>query len=348
MIPPFVVVESKDACRPQVQPERFSPKLLRPAADKSRFNGMRSRANSSNRLPSAETVNQLRDIQDRLVKRVSNAIDDEIDRLRISELCGERPETIFGTTQDVNALNESFKDAVKLADRQYAGELLDAEMFSSGEAMDRVRQVSECERATVVQEEFARWRDRSVEAIRAWAPRYFTIARRFPEQISQVSSSQWTKGKLFEGVNRRLRPAQLGAVTFWLKAACGERDRDSESVVSPTPWRMPAWAVTRQAAPDKVIKAATSPRTAQLRGRALSYPRSPVKRAIALRLTQKPAATDRQLCDWLDEECTELPRAWNRNGDRSFTSAYGDPERKHNIESMINKVRRDMRTRGLL
>jgi hypothetical protein len=220
----------------------------------------------TDRLTSDETVNELKEIQDLLVKRVSNVIDDETERLRISELCGERPDTVIGTTHDVSALSESFKDAVKLADRQYAGELLDAEMFSSGEAMGRVRQVPACERATVIQQELDRWRDRSVEAIRGWAPKYFTIARSFPQQISQVPS-QWTKAKLLEGVTRRLKPDQLRAVTFWLKAACGERD--IEPVESPTPWRMPAWGVTQQPALAEVIKAATE--TVQLPGSGASH-----------------------------------------------------------------------------
>jgi hypothetical protein len=230
---------------------------------------MKSRLDSPDRLTSDETVNELKEIQDCLVKRVSNVIDDETERLRISELCGERPDTVFGTTHDVSALSESFKDAVKLADRQYAGELLDAEMSSSGEAMGRVRQVPACERAAVIQEELNRWRDRSVQAIREWAPKYFTIARSFPQQISRVPS-QWTKAKLLEGVTRRLKPDQLRAVTFWLRAACGERD--IEPVESPTPWRMPAWGVTQQPALAEVIKAATSQPTVQLPGSGASHP----------------------------------------------------------------------------
>ena len=81
----------------------------------------------------------------------------------------------------------------------------------------------------------------------------------------------------------------------------------------------------------------------------LNYPRSALKRAIALRLTQKPNATNRALCDWLDEEsAVDLPPGWVVNGGRSFVEAYRDPKRKANIESQISKVRKDMRDRQLL
>lgn len=85
---------------------------------------------SRDRLTNDETADVLKEIQHHFVIRTSAVIDDEIDRLRILELSGERPGS--AATHDFNALTEAFKDAVKLADRQYFGDLLDAEMSSSG------------------------------------------------------------------------------------------------------------------------------------------------------------------------------------------------------------------------
>jgi len=77
--------------------------------------------------------------------------------------------------------------------------------------------------------------------------------------------------------------------------------------------------------------------------------RSPLKRAIALRLSQRPDATAPQICRWIDAEgSVELPPKWNKKGDRSFATAYKDQTIRRNIESVISKVRSDMRRRGLL
>jgi hypothetical protein len=83
-------------------------------------------------------------------------------------------------------------------------------------------------------------------------------------------------------------------------------------------------------------------------GRSLNY-RSALKRAIALGLTKERNASDREICEWLDEEgAADLPAGWTKNHDRSFLSAYLDPEQKHKIKSAITRVRRDMRRSELL
>jgi hypothetical protein len=74
--------------------------------------------------------------------------------------------------------------------------------------------------------------------------------------------------------------------------------------------------------------------------------RSGLKREIARGLSNNPTITDLDLCRWLDEQGTECP--WDRNGDRLFESLYRDNEHKPKIESLISKVRRDMRSAGLL
>ncbi len=83
-------------------------------------------------------------------------------------------------------------------------------------------------------------------------------------------------------------------------------------------------------------------------GRNLNY-RSALKRAIALKITKAHNSTDREICNWLDEEgAADLPAGWTKSHDRSFLSVYLDPEQKHRIESTITKVRRDMRRKELL
>jgi hypothetical protein len=77
--------------------------------------------------------------------------------------------------------------------------------------------------------------------------------------------------------------------------------------------------------------------------------RSPLKKAIALRLSQDPDATDLQICRSLDAEGeVDLPPKWNLKSDRSFATAYKNQIIRRTIESMISKVRGDMRRRGLL
>jgi len=82
---------------------------------------------------------------------------------------------------------------------------------------------------------------------------------------------------------------------------------------------------------------------------ALNYPRSPFSQAIVLCLTRKPTATDKDLCNSIDEEGTcELSEKWAKNGNRSFVSAYLDPVCRPKIQSAISKVRKDMRDVGML
>jgi hypothetical protein len=199
---------------------------------------------SPDRLTREETIDVLKDIQHHFVIRTSAAIDDETDCLRIDEPCGERPGS--AVIHDASGLI-AFQKAVALADRQYAGALLDAEMNSSGEAMASAGQIPECEQVAVIHQQLHIWRELSVGVIHSWAPKFFGIASRFQQQINQAWS-EWTKAKLLEGVNRRLRPAQLGAVTFWLKAACGERDKEPED--SLMTWKMPTWFVSPPAPPS--------------------------------------------------------------------------------------------------
>jgi len=61
--------------------------------------------------------------------------------------------------------------------------------------------------------------------------------------LSGRESSEWTKLKLLEGVNRRLRPDQFGGVTSFLRSACGEDL--IEAVESTAPWEAPSWILIR-------------------------------------------------------------------------------------------------------
>ncbi len=112
--------------------------------------------------------------------------------------------------------------------------------------------------------------------------------------------------------------------------------------------RAPRAATNQVWTPDIESTIPAEGRKLLVRAGARKY-RSPLKRAIRLRLTQQPNATDRRVCGWLDDEgAEEVPTAWVKNGDRTFLTVYEDPSRKHKIESMINKVRGDMRSQGLL
>jgi hypothetical protein len=106
--------------------------------------------------------------------------------------------------------------------------------------------------------------------------------------------------------------------------------------------------VVPQPASARAGGAANHGSNVQLQSTKLSYPRSQLKRAIAHGLTLNSDATTLSLCDWLDEEGYDLPANWRGSDDRSFRSAYLDPKLKHNLESAINKVRTNMRSRGLL
>jgi hypothetical protein len=78
--------------------------------------------------------------------------------------------------------------------------------------------------------------------------------------------------------------------------------------------------------------------------------RSEIKRAILFQLTQKPSATDLEVCRALDADGgIELPENWKRKPeDRLFAQAYSDSRKRNLIESMISKVRADLSKQGLL
>lgn len=72
--------------------------------------------------------------------------------------------------------------------------------------------------------------------------------------------------------------------------------------------------------------------------------RSELKRAIATALVKTPNASDLELCRSIDEDGTaELD-----DKDRTLVGGYKDPKRKPKLETIISKVRRDMRNEGLL
>ena len=161
---------------------------------------------ASPRLTERETARELAEVQDFLLKRFFNVINDEVDRVRIIELCHGQP------LQEVQRSPGSFEQAVATADRQYAGDLWDAELSSSGRAMHDVAKASVAERAAIIARELQQWRDQSVECIREWAPRYFNIAATFLVETKETGApSQWTKNKLISGVNRRFRLDTVGA-----------------------------------------------------------------------------------------------------------------------------------------
>ena len=73
--------------------------------------------------------------------------------------------------------------------------------------------------------------------------------------------------------------------------------------------------------------------------------RSKVKRFIQSYLLSTPDATDREICERLDEDggC-ELPEWWKTNpNDRSFDDAYLKSRTKNRIQAMISKIRKDLR-----
>ena len=120
--------------------------------------------------------------------------------------------------------------------------------------------------------------------------------------------------RIAAGVNSRLRPAELGAVTFWMNAVwSGEVRHDAIGTVRDHP---------------------------------KGVYRSVLKRAIRSVLIGSPDASDSQVCDGLDE--LDIPSDTGGKGDRTFRSAYRDPKRRANLQSSISKVRGDMRQSGLL
>ena len=75
--------------------------------------------------------------------------------------------------------------------------------------------------------------------------------------------------------------------------------------------------------------------------------KSEVKIAVSRRLSSDNDASDRELCNWLDETGhAELPSSWAKRGNRSFADAYADNMVKVKMESRFSEVRRDMRKAG--
>lgn len=77
--------------------------------------------------------------------------------------------------------------------------------------------------------------------------------------------------------------------------------------------------------------------------------RSELKRAILIQLTKKHDASDLEVCRALDADgAIELPPNWSDGENRLFESVYRNPGTRGRIESMISKVRADLRKIGLL
>lgn len=100
---------------------------------------------------------------------------------------------------------------------------------------------------------------------------------------------------------------------------------------------------------SKPYEQAKSEGTGRPVGTGLQYPRSETKRVIALQLAKRPGATDAEICFALDEDGAELPKRWQSLvKTRLFAEAYSSPRLRNKVETMISKVRRDMRNGGLL
>jgi len=92
---------------------------------------------------------------------------------------------------------------------------------------------------------------------------------------------------------------------------------------------------------SKTIKplAATSPGSLNFR--------SELRRVIALVLAKHPKANNRQVCQFLDDECLEVPDSLKAAANEEFFELVFRGSNRHKIESQISKVRVDMRNRGL-
>jgi hypothetical protein len=77
--------------------------------------------------------------------------------------------------------------------------------------------------------------------------------------------------------------------------------------------------------------------------------RSHLKRAILIQLTKKRDATDLEICRALDADgAIDLPANWSIGKNRLFESVYMNPATRGRVESVISKVRADLRKMGLL
>jgi hypothetical protein len=79
----------------------------------------------------------------------------------------------------------------------------------------------------------------------------------------------------------------------------------------------------------------------------LHYPKSAVRRAIVVILTNNPHASDRQICLQLDDDGIDVFSSRLKTKVRSFQEIYEGKD-KHKIEGVIADVRADMRKHGLL
>jgi hypothetical protein len=88
----------------------------------------------------------------------------------------------------------------------------------------------------------------------------------------------------------------------------------------------------------------------ELGTRSMSVPiyRSKTKGAIARALSRKPTATDLELCGILDAITKEMPRPWQKAGNRTWESAYKDPDLRKKIHREVSRVRSDLRSAGVL
>jgi hypothetical protein len=95
--------------------------------------------------------------------------------------------------------------------------------------------------------------------------------------------------------------------------------------------------------------ASARPQDAAGQGLLLKF-KSPIKRAILLALSQKPTATDLEICRMIDDDgSAELPKDWQTGaGGRSFEDAYRNASVKHRVENTITKVRRELKKKGWL
>jgi hypothetical protein len=161
-----------------------------------------------------------------------------------------------------------------------------------------------------------------------------TLNRPIPTSINGV--------RVHVSMNNRLRlERQRQELLFTL----AEQERELERLVGPYQTTVP---------PKGVVAAATVD-TSNWRAQTSDSPllkkyRSAIKRAILIQLTQKPDATDLEICRGLDADGGfELPVTWkNRPTNRLFADAYSDARQRNKIQATISKVRRDLRKPGLL
>jgi hypothetical protein len=80
----------------------------------------------------------------------------------------------------------------------------------------------------------------------------------------------------------------------------------------------------------------------------LNY-RSDLKRAIAVQLIRNSKASDLEICRGLDAEgAIEVPEDWSVGKNRMFEAVYKNPKLRPRVESVISKVRADLRRQGLI